>query len=427
MKAATVQATRPDTIEDWCILVPHLLSQKGWQTLVQKPSAALLQSSSRWGDTLIKVLLQDVVVLSPPEDPAFFLSRPETRAWSCAYRPDPVNEEVREVRKLHAPGTCLEIFWADWPWIRLCDTLFGILHSQHRLGTLCFGHSALPVTTIERVRRNYPDKGDCSLTWRDQNDLSEALACMLLCRLQGNGHYTVHFVMGTSLGFQMPNWAADAIRLVLDAFRCEAIRHFNRPQLTLERERDRTLYMVLSMTSFGLRLPMIPFLGAETGEMGQLTDIKAGQELGFSTWIPYDPVMVGSGAFRLSEYLCLFFRRAGVNVSVYQSLDGQELLPYQCVVQREEWYAARARFKAVFALQKTAYRRANGRTAVPRIVEECAPRFCREVVGSSLKQVRLQSDLCELVHKTFRELPDGVGFGSGFAHGRRCRTLSPVR
>mmetsp|Transcript_58054 Transcript_58054/g.80570 ORF Transcript_58054/g.80570 Transcript_58054/m.80570 type:complete len:138 (-) Transcript_58054:492-905(-) len=132
---------------------------------------------------------------------------------------------------------------------------------------------------------------------------------------------------------------------------------------------------------------------AETGEMGQLTDIKAGQELGLSTWIPYYPVMVGSGAFRLSEYLCLFFRRAGVNVSVYQSLDGQELLPYQCVVQREEWYAARPRFKAVFALQKTAYRRANGRTSVPRIVEECRPRFCREVVGSSLKQVRLQSDL----------------------------------
>mmetsp|Transcript_37841 Transcript_37841/g.88875 ORF Transcript_37841/g.88875 Transcript_37841/m.88875 type:complete len:390 (-) Transcript_37841:498-1667(-) len=389
MKAATAQAKRPDTIEDWCILVPHLLSQKGWQPIVQKPSSALLQSSSPWGDTLIKVLIQDVVVLSPPEDPAFLLPRPETRAWSCGYRADPAVEEVREVRELHAPGTCLENYWADWPWIRLCDTLFGILHSQRRLGTLCFGHSTLPVTTIERVRRNYPEKGDCSLT---HNDLSEALACMLLCRLQGNGHYTAHFVMGTPEGFQMPSWAADAIRLVLDAFRCEAIRYFNRPQLTLERERDRTLYVVLSMTSFGVRLPMIPSR-AETGEMGQLTDIKAGQELGLSTWIPYYPVMVGSGAFRLSEYLCLFFRRAGVNVSVYQSLDGQELLPYQCVVQREEWYAARPRFKAVFALQKTAYRRANGRTSVPRIVEECRPRFCREVVGSSLKQVRLQSDL----------------------------------
>ena len=80
MKAATAQAPRPDTIEDWLILVPHLLSVEGWQTLVQKPSSALLQSSSPWGDILIKYVLQDVVVLHPPEDPAYLLVRPETRA-----------------------------------------------------------------------------------------------------------------------------------------------------------------------------------------------------------------------------------------------------------------------------------------------------------------------------------------------------------
>ncbi|CAE7731402.1 MGLL [Symbiodinium sp. CCMP2456] len=431
MKVAPPEGTRPDTIEDWCILVPHLLSQEGWQTLVQKPSSALLQSRSPWGDTLIKCLLHDVVVLNPPENPAYLLVRPETRAWSCQCHPDPADvEEVREVRELHAPGACLENFWADWPWIRLCDTLFGVLHSQRPPGTLCFGHSALPVTTLERVRRNFPEMGDCSLTWRDLGDQSQALACMLLCRRQENGHYTVHFVMGTSERLQLPSRAAHAIRLVLDAFRCEAIRYFNRPQLTLERERDRTLYMVLSMTSFGLRLPLIPSLGAQTGETGQLTNIKAGQELGLSTWVPYDPVMVGSGAFHLAEYLCLFFRRAGVNVRAYQFLDGQELLPYQCVVQREEWNAARDRFKSVFALQKSAYRRANGGTSVPRIVEENAPRFCREVVGSFLNEVRPQWDLCkpgpELVHQTFLEIPDAVGFLGGFAEGRRCRTLSPV-
>ena len=185
--------------------------------------------------------------------------------------------------------------------------------------------------------------------------------------------------------------------------------------------------MVLNMTSFGSRPPLIPALATETGDTGQLTNIEAGNELGLSKWVPYDPAMMGNDAFRLSEYLCLFFRRAGVNVSVYQSLDGQELLPYQCVVQREEWYAARPRFKAVFALQKTAYRRANGRTSVPRIVEECRPRFCREVVGELFETGFTAIGSLKLVHKTFRETPDGVGFGSGFAHGRRCRTLSPVR
>ncbi|CAE7391806.1 MGLL [Symbiodinium microadriaticum] len=434
MKAATSEARRPNTIEDWCFLVPHLLSREGWQTLVQKPSSALLQSRGPWGDTLIKCLLHDVVILNPPEDPAYLLVRPETRAWSCECHPDPTGvEEVREVRELHAPGTCLENFWVDWPWIRLCDTLFGILHSQRLPGKLCFGHSALPVTTIERVRRNFPEKGDCSLTWRDLGDQSQdqASACVLLCRRQENGHYTVHFVMGTSEHLQMPSRAADAIRLVLDALRCEAIRYLNRPQTTLEWQRDRTLYMVLSITSFGLRLPVIPSLDAETSETGQLTNIKAGQEVGLSTWVPYDPVMVGSGAFHLSEYLRLFFRRTGVNVRTYQFLDGQKLLPYQCVVQREEWNVARDRFKSVYALQKTAYRRANGGTAVPRIVEESTPRFCREVVGSFLNQVGSQSDLCkpgpELVHESFLEIPDGTGFGRGFADETRCRALSPVR
>lgn len=189
--------------------------------------------------------------------------------------------------------------------------------------------------------------------------------------------------------------------------------------------------MVLSITSFGLRLPVIPSLDAETSETGQLTNIKAGQEVGLSTWVPYDPVMVGSGAFHLSEYLRLFFRRTGVNVRTYQFLDGQKLLPYQCVVQREEWNVARDRFKSVYALQKTAYRRANGGTAVPRIVEESTPRFCREVVGSFLNQVGSQSDLCkpgpELVHESFLEIPDGTGFGRGFADETRCRALSPVR
>ncbi|CAE7241786.1 unnamed protein product [Symbiodinium sp. CCMP2592] len=423
MKAATAQAPRPDTIEDWLILVPHLLSPEGWQTLVQKPSSTLQQSSSPWGDILIKYVLEDVVVLHPPEDPAHLLVRPETRAWSCECEPDAANlEEIRQVREMLA---CFETYWTDWPWIRLCDTLFGILYSQHPVGNLCFGHTALPVTTIERVRRNFPEKGDCSLTWSDQ---SNPFVCTLLCRLQKPGHYTMHFIMGTLEGFQMPVWASNALRLVLDAFRCQAICYLNRPQLILERERDRTLYMVLNMTSFGSRPPLIPALGTETGDMGQLTNIEAGKELGLSKWVSYDPAMMGNDAFRLSEYLRLFFRRVGVHVHTYQSLDGQELLPYQCVVQREEWYVARDHFKATFALQKTAYRRANGGTSTPRLVEESTPRFCREVVASCQNQTGLASDVCELVvHKTFFELPDDVRLGMGFADRRRCRSVSPVR
>ena len=45
--------------------------------------------------------------------------------------------------------------------------------------------------------------------------------------------------------------------------------------------------------------------------------------------------------------------------------DGQRLVPYQCVVARQEWEAAKDRFVNAFLLQKKAYRRANGGSSAP--------------------------------------------------------------
>ena len=47
------------------------------------------------------------------------------------------------------------------------------------------------------------------------------------------------------------------------------------------------------------------------------------------------------------------------------TLDGQTLVPYQCVVRRDAWEAVRQRFNEAYPLQKTAYRHANGSSGAP--------------------------------------------------------------
>ena len=44
----------------------------------------------------------------------------------------------------------------------------------------------------------------------------------------------------------------------------------------------------------------------------------------------------------------------------YETLDGRVLVPYQCVVSRQEWEKLRDVFAPAFGKLKAAYRRANG-------------------------------------------------------------------
>lgn len=71
-----------------------------------------------------------------------------------------------------------------------------------------------------------------------------------------------------------------------------------------------------------------------------LTDINAGKPFGLSRWVRYEPE---SGKFFLFEYLEIFIQRLGFEVQLYDSLDGQKLVPYMCVLRRDQWEVARSR------------------------------------------------------------------------------------
>ena len=155
----------------------------------------------------------------------------------------------------------------------------------------------------------------------------------------------------------------------------------------------------------------MPLLPVHAGHAGHVTNIDAGKKMGLTSWVRYDPSMVGSESFRLSEYLGLFAERIGESLMAYQSLDGQELLYFQCAVANEEWSRVCNRIREAYLLQKTAYRRANGGAQAPGLTEGSQPRFCQEIDLTFLHE-RTQADVAAKRHqkvqvrKTFVEVEE---------------------
>ena len=87
-------------------------------------------------------------------------------------------------------------------------------------------------------------------------------------------------------------------------------------------------------------------------------------------------------------------------VPAFGTLDGRQLVAFQCVVPRSDWEEVRERFYDAFRIQKVAYRHANGGKSAPTLVEDATPRFVskeQEVVEASASDELV-------VRKTFYEL-----------------------
>eukprot|EP00438_Fugacium_kawagutii_P033890 Skav220979 [mRNA] locus=scaffold1541:29091:40106:+ [translate_table: standard] len=134
--------------------------------------------------------------------------------------------------------------------------------------------------------------------------------------------------------------------------------------------------------------------------------ISAGKNLNLTRWTRFN-----QGKFRMAEYMRCFMGALDHEVSIYDSLDGRNLVPYQCVVLRSQWMPLRASFFEAFHLQKAAYRRANGGTTAPGIIEDARPHMLRgdradgAVVSSDSDQLLADSSKF-VVRNTFLELDD---------------------
>ena len=231
-----------------------------------------------------------------------------------------------------------------------------------------FYHPKIPGRFRHAVRRNYPQQGASAYAVQS---ISEAFEAMFVGLPQDEKElFTIHTVL------RVPNiaqWAFEHFTSLLECFRHTATSFLNRPYFTEIRKLDANFYVILTMQSWRRGRPLVPAVKEEATR--EVTTIDVGRKGGLATWVRFHPQIIGSTSFYLSEYLMLFLQRIGVDVAVYQTLDGQELLPYQCAIPREVWHRIQPEFSRAYILQKTAYRRTYGGSSAPGIHDSTEPKF----------------------------------------------------
>ncbi|CAJ1346924.1 unnamed protein product [Effrenium voratum] len=175
---------------------------------------------------------------------------------------------------------------------------------------------------------------------------------------------------------------------------------------TLEQFQARG-YTVLTVQSCRRGLPLVP----TDATMEATVSISAGQSAGLEHWTRFSPDMAPNGCgegtrFCVSDYVRTFASRLGLELAAYNAMDGQRLVPYQCVVARKEWEAVKDRFVEAFLLQKKAYRRANGGSTAPSFHADVQPRVV-DVASAEPKSLKkaLPSHRV-VVRRTFLEVEE---------------------
>jgi len=333
-----------------------------------------------------------------------------------------LNQEMFELVQQLGPGDAMVRRRGAWSFNRQCGLFFFSLSKEtpNTNNLFCFQTlSEMPGTMRNTVRRNYPRQGDSALLV--QCDHMEGA---ILGREQGPGTFSLDFVLRVP---SLPMWASMHFENILESSRDLTEWFLNRPGIAEMRRRDMQAYSILTIQSWRRGRPLIPAVEEDVKASEELTTIDAGQRDGLTAWVRYHPRMVGSRSFLLSEYLNLFMERIAQPATLYPSVDGQDLLPYQCAILRDDWDRVREPFQRAYALQKAAYRHSRGGSAAPNISESVAPRFQDDHSFEALQQ-RLHEtiEIKTVVRKTFIDVdeptePEGLAIPR-----KRCRTASPV-
>ena len=256
---------------------------------------------------------------------------------------------------------------ASWKFFRLCNVFFCDLREEDSLPDLYC--PKIRGRMYQTVRRNFPKPGFSIFTLRSVSGAFDVI-CVGIPQLSA-GLFTIEVALRIP---KFAGWASMHFPTLLLSLRDLVHWFLNRPGVHDMRSLDSQFYLVLTMQTWRRGFPFLPAVDDEEAK-DTLTTINAGRRRGLVTWVRYHPRMVGSEFFHLSEYLSLFLQRIGMPLTLHQSLDGQELLPYQCAVQEELWQQIAPHFRRAYMLQKTAYRRANGGSTAPAITEGTEPRF----------------------------------------------------
>jgi len=388
-------AVRPESVEDWCDFMPNLLVADGWTLASTAAGSKLMHSSCPWGGHLIKFELNNITVKNAPKKTSNLTIRPEVRSLhqgQCS-----INGINVETMEFVAPGEAIVEASVSWGILRLCSVLFGDMAAQVMTR---FYDQAAPVAWHQMARRDYPMEGDSAGTFWMEDDLEKPHEYLILTRPQSEKEKFTVFVIVRVYEDRFAKWASPYFSLVLRQANRTAESYLNRPGIVKLRQVDERFYVVLSMQSFKRGMPLLPARADEPS----ITSIDAGEPLGLHRWIRFEPE---SPKFQLFQYLPLFVERLGLKIEAYDRLDGQVLVPYQCVVRRDAWESIRERFNVAYPLQKTAYRHANGGSGAPGMHEDVPPRFVPPAPVAALEEHLAAAQEPKLVvRRTFLDLEE---------------------
>lgn len=181
-------------------------------------------------------------------------------------------------------------------------------------------------------------------------------------------------------------------------------------------------YVVLSLRNYNRGAPLVPHKGVGN----DVVTITSGQDSGLSSWTRFQSE---SRQFRFAQYMHVFMEKLGPPLKFYETLDGRVLVPYQCVVSRQEWEKLRDVFAPAFGKQKAAYRRANGGASAPSWTDSIRPHFLSTrpewllpPSDAVTTNDNAESDATKLVvRNTFLELQE-----AGLPAGSTCRRSKSI-
>eukprot|EP00439_Symbiodinium_sp_Y106_P069516 s464_g11.t5 len=372
-----------------------------------------------WDDFLSEVTqrVKDKISCSGPERFA--------EVYRHADRPE-LNEEGFQVVQQLGSGEAMIMNNAFSRFFKLCNVFFS-LHHKEEDDSLTFHFPTKKELMYQAVRHNYPEMGDSILVARGHPQP--------FCGFAHGRRQKEPGLVSISLTLAVPtvaDWVSVPIQSVITSARALMLWHINHPGMEEMRRLDQQFYVILTIHSWPRGRPFVPVSEQGAEDVEEVTTIDAGRRAGLPYWCRYQPRMVGSSTFLLSDYLMLFLERLGEHVDMHQSLDGQELQHYQCAVPDHEWQRVKDRFYGAYTLQKSAYRRANGGQAAPGMSEHAEPRFRTD------RSLRVQQPLtlyrpvpitprapALVIHNTFLELEEPEELGTGAFKRTISRSASP--
>lgn len=399
-------AIEPQRIESWFRLAASCMSESpDWKLDASRPDASLSHCSIPDG-TLVKFDFRNIFIRNAPEDPADMLIRPEVRGrWNQLA---PSANKIRHLQTF-APGDALV---EQTPITRglvrlLARVLFG--NCQGPFPSLHKGH---PNLARHQLRKDFPETGDCSYAEFYNGSSQE---CILICRSEGAGYFRIVIAFRTNI-CKAPwgRWATTFFFMMLELVYTAACEFVNRPGVPEMRAIDDQLYVVLSLRNYNRGAPLVPYSSTFAEEEQEVFTVHTGKDIGLESWTRFRSKT--GGKFRFAEYMQCFLERLGHCVQTHESLDGRMLVPYQCVVLREDWETLRELFAPAFGKQKAAYRRANGGASAPGWTEDLKAHFLsrRSAHRTSQPVAQVSADWDEsgedalklVVRNTFLELQE---------------------